>query len=67
MLASTKDFTHRVYLGKGIYAEVTLHYKHRRWQHQEHTFADYRREDYQWFFSQCREHLHQRQREGARR
>ncbi|MDR2191621.1 MAG: DUF4416 family protein [Endomicrobium sp.] len=27
ILASTKDFSHRIYLGKGIYAEVTTIYK----------------------------------------
>ncbi|MDR1195374.1 MAG: DUF4416 family protein [Endomicrobium sp.] len=27
ILASTKDFSHRIYLAKGIYAEVTLIYK----------------------------------------
>jgi hypothetical protein len=27
ILASTKDFSHRIYLSKGIYAEVTLIYK----------------------------------------
>ncbi len=55
VLASTKDFAHRVYLSRGIYAEVTLQYKHNRWRHHEYTFADYRREDYQRFFSACRE------------
>jgi hypothetical protein len=54
VLASTKDFTHRVYLDRGIYAEVTLYYKHDRWRHHEWTFPDYRREDYQRFFSECR-------------
>jgi hypothetical protein len=55
LLASTKDFAHRIYLGRGIYAEVTLQYKHGAWRHHEYTFADYRRADYQRFFSQCRE------------
>ena len=27
VLASTKDFSHRIYLGKGIYPEITLLYK----------------------------------------
>ncbi|MGO8691477.1 MAG: DUF4416 family protein [Thermoguttaceae bacterium] len=57
VLASTKDFAHRVYLRDGIYAEVTLFYKHHRWEHHQYTFADYRRADYQQFFSQCREFL----------
>jgi hypothetical protein len=60
ILASTKDFAHRIYLNRGIYAEVTLFYKHHRWQHHDCTFADYRREDYQRFFSLCRDTLHQR-------
>ena len=28
VLASTKDFAHRIYLSRGIYAEVTLQYRH---------------------------------------
>ena len=60
ILASTKDFAHRIYLNRGIYAEVTLYYKHQHWQHHDCTFADYRREDYQRFFTLCRETLHRR-------
>jgi hypothetical protein len=58
VLASTKDFAHRIYLDRGIYAEITLYYKGRSWQHHAWTFADYRRADYQEFFTQCREYLH---------
>jgi len=58
VLASTKDFAHRIYLGQGIFAEITLYYRRHRWQHHEWTFADYRRDDYQTFFSECREYLH---------
>jgi hypothetical protein len=57
VLASTKDHAHRIYLSHGIYAEVTLHYQDRRWQHREWTFPDYRHDDYQDFFSKCREYL----------
>ena len=64
VLASTKDFAHRIYLGRGIFAEVTLQYKHHLWRHHEYTFPDYRREDYQRFFSQCREWLKGRREEG---
>lgn len=60
VLASTKDFVHRVYLDQGIYAEVTLFFKHNRWQHHDFTFPDYRRADYHQFFSQCRQLLKQR-------
>ena len=55
VLASTKDFAHRIYLSRGIYAEITLQYRHHRWQHHQFTFADYRRADYQEFFDKCRE------------
>jgi hypothetical protein len=64
VLASTKDFCHRVYLDRGIYAEVTLFYRHGRWEHDPWTFADYRRADYQQFFSRCRAYLHRQRREG---
>ncbi len=64
VLASTKDFAHRIYLDQGIYAEVTLQYRHGRWEHHQWTFADYRREDYQRFFSGARDKLHRLLREG---
>lgn len=60
VLASTKDHAHRLYLQQGIYAEVTLYYKHRAWQARDWTFPDYRRADYQAFFSECREYLRER-------
>jgi hypothetical protein len=66
VLASTKDFAHRIYLSQGIYAEVTLQYRHRRWEHHQYTFPDYRREDYQRFFSECREEIKRGER-GERR
>jgi hypothetical protein len=62
VLASTKDFCHRIYLDRGIYAEVTLFYRHGRWEHHPWTFADYRREDYQQFFSECRDYLQRKSR-----
>lgn len=58
VLASTKDFTHRIYLSQGIFAEVTLYFQRGRWEHHRWTFPDYRREDYQAFFSECRQYLH---------
>jgi len=57
VLASTKDHAHRIYLQAGIYAEVTLTYRQRRWQPLPWTYPDYRREDYRQFFTQCREWL----------
>jgi hypothetical protein len=57
VLASTKDHAHRIYLREGIYAEVTLNYRHRRWQPMDWTYPDYRREDFQRFFTLCRERV----------
>ncbi|REJ67906.1 MAG: DUF4416 family protein [Planctomycetota bacterium] len=60
VLASTKDHAHRIYLGQGIYAEVTLEYRDRNWRSRDWTFADYQRSDYQAFFSEAREYLRRR-------
>jgi hypothetical protein len=57
VLASTKDHSHRIYLGRGIYAEVTLYFKAGRWQHREWTYPDYRRDDFQAFFTRLRDDL----------
>lgn len=57
VLASTKDHAHRIYLRDGIFAEITLAFRHRQWQSMEWTYPDYRREDYQDFFTSCRELL----------
>jgi hypothetical protein len=57
VLASTKDHAHRIYLRDGIFAEVTLVYRQRNWLPLEWTYPDYRRDDYQRFFSQCRQWL----------
>jgi hypothetical protein len=57
VLASTKDHSHRLYLGRGIYAEITLSYRGGRWQESEWTYPDYRRADFQQFFVQCRDYL----------
>jgi hypothetical protein len=41
VLATTKDYAHRIYLGQGIYAEVTLQYRHGAYQPWEWTYPDY--------------------------
>ena len=63
VLASTKDHAHRIYLSRGIYAEVTLHYQQRSWRHHEWTFPDYRRADYQEFFTHARDQLRRQERQ----
>jgi hypothetical protein len=42
VLASTKDHSHRLYIGEGIFAEVTLRYRQRAFQVWEWTYPDYR-------------------------
>ncbi len=54
VLASTKNFFHRIFLGEGIYAEVTLHWQGGRWQYFPWTFPDFRTGRYDTFFSQLR-------------
>ena len=41
VLASAKDFAHRIYIGNGIYAEVTLHFKKDRVKFFSWTYQDY--------------------------
>ncbi len=55
VLASTKDYSHRIYLTAGIYAEITLMWRRSGWHHHDFTFPDYRRSDYQAYFTEVRE------------
>jgi hypothetical protein len=41
ILASTKNYSHRVYLNKGIYGEVSLIYKNENYQPLPYTYRDY--------------------------
>jgi hypothetical protein len=61
VLASTKDHSHRIYLGRRIYGEITLGFRAGAWQPGEWTYPDYRRADFQRFFVECRDYLKQRQ------
>jgi hypothetical protein len=42
VLASSKDYSHRIYIGKGIYGEVALYYKTGRFNPLPYTYYDYR-------------------------
>jgi len=57
VLASTKAFAHRVYLGKGIYGEVSMLYEDREFVPLRWTYPDYRQEEATRFFLQVRERL----------
>lgn len=54
VLASTKDAAHRIYLGNGIYAEVTLHYCHGCLRAYPHSYRDYAAPDAIAFFNSAR-------------
>lgn len=55
VLASTKDYRHRIYLNKGIYAEITLFYQAGSFRAWEWTYPDYATEGYIGIFNQLRE------------
>jgi hypothetical protein len=55
ILASTKDYRHRIYLNHGIYAEVTLFYENKGFRSWEWTYPDYKTADYLAIFNQIRE------------
>ncbi len=55
VLATTKDFSHRVYLRDGIYAESTLRWLDGKWFAWPWTYPDYASERYHAFFTQVRE------------
>ena len=57
VLATTKDYSHRVYLGRGIYAEATLGYHAGDWQAWPWTYPDYAASTYHEFFTQVRSRL----------
>lgn len=59
VLASTKDFSHRLYIGNNIYAEVTLRYqaKDRSFAPHEFTFPDFRTQAYLDLFNRMRDSL----------
>jgi len=54
VLATTKDAPHRVYLGRGIYAECTLLWRRGEFRPWEWTYADYATEPYREFFARVR-------------
>ena len=57
VLATTKNYAHRIYLGKGIYAEVTLYYRKGSFRAHEFTYLDYQSEEYIRIFNHLREYL----------
>jgi len=55
VLFSTKDYAHRIPVGSGIFAEVTLFYKDGRYNSWPWTYPDYKSEEYSGIFNSMRE------------
>lgn len=55
VLATTKDYAHRIYLGNGIFGEVTLIYKNGKFQPLPWTYPDYCQSDAIEFFERVRQ------------
>ncbi|MCZ6875235.1 MAG: DUF4416 family protein [bacterium] len=65
ILASSKDHAHRLYLGAGIYAEITLRYTRKQFQAWDWTYPDYRLPATRAFFEQVREQYKRQQRQQS--
>jgi hypothetical protein len=57
VLATTKNYSHRIYIGHKMYAEVTLIYDKGNWRPFDYTYPDYRQQCYFDFFSKVRTRL----------
>jgi hypothetical protein len=55
VLATGKDYTHRIYLGEGVYADLTYIYKRKEgYVNLPWTYPDYAKEQMKHFFEQAR-------------
>lgn len=66
VLATGKNFTHRVYLGRGIYADLTLIYRNGTFHTLPWTYPDYADARHQAFLLQARRKLQRDQKEADR-
>ena len=57
VLATAKNYSHRIYIGKKMYAEVTLIYDKGKWRPMPYTYPDYRQQCYHDFFEKVRTRL----------
>ncbi|MEJ2054236.1 MAG: DUF4416 family protein [Calditrichaceae bacterium] len=44
VLATTKDYSHRIYLGKGIFGDLHLYYENGSFRKQKWTYPDYQQD-----------------------
>lgn len=57
VLATTKDRDHRIYLRDGMFAEVTLSYVGKSWQHHRWSYPSYRTDEVAVFANEVRSRL----------
>lgn len=57
VLATTKNYSHRIYIGKKMYAEVTLIFDKGAWRPTPYTYPDYKQQCYFDFFEKVRKRL----------
>ena len=57
VLATTKNYSHRVYIGESMYAEATLHFHKGVWSAWPYTYPDYGSGVYDSFLSEARQTL----------
>lgn len=57
VLATTKNYSHRIYIGEKMYAEVTLVFDKGSWCPLPYTYPDYRQQCYFEFFEKVRVRL----------
>jgi hypothetical protein len=55
VLATGKDYAHRIYIGDHLYADLTLMYIHKQFVPLEWTYPDYRSEEILRFLEQVRD------------
>lgn len=55
VLFSTKDYSHRIHVGSGIFAEVTLFYRDKKFNAWPWTYPDYKTEGYILVFNRIRD------------
>lgn len=65
VLASAKDYSHRIYLRDGIYAEVTLMYRDGAFHPLPWTYPDFQSEGYMRFLIDARAALRRLRKSGA--
>jgi hypothetical protein len=55
ILASTKDFAHRIYIRDGIFAEITMGFRGDAWVSHDFTFPDFKSGMYDEFLKKARD------------